>query len=282
MSVEGDVDRRLRFGLKAMKVTRLVVLGVALGAGLIAAVLLLNVIGQDPAAPEVVTQIEEVPSDEVLVAAVDIPIGKAVTVNELSWQKWPSAGLTGAFLVRAKRPDLIKELSGSIARTPFLAGEPIKEQKLIRSDRGFMSAILPKGRRAIAVQVSALSTAGGFILPNDRVDVIITRQRTLNGTERAEWFSETILENVRVLAIDQTIEDRNGEKSVVARETATLELSPPQTEIVAQAQQVGTLSLTLRSIADSRPDAVAEDGRRRRTGVNYVKFGVQTQATTQR
>lgn len=281
MSVEGDVDRRLRFGLKAMKVTRLIVLGVALGAGLIAAVLLLNVIGQEPAT-EVVRQVEEVPSDEVLVASVDIPIGKAVTVNELSWQKWPSAGLTGQFLTRAERPNLIDELSGSIARTPFIAGEPIKEQKLIRSDRGFMSAILPKGRRAIAVQVSALSTAGGFILPNDRVDVIVTRQRTLSGSERSEWFSETILENVRVLAIDQTIEDRNGEKAVVARETATLELSPAQTEVVAQAQQVGTLSLTLRSIADSRPDAVSEDGHRRRTGVNYVKFGVQTQAQTQR
>lgn len=276
------MGRRLRIGLKAMKGKRFLVLAVALGAGLIAAVLLLNIIRQEPdTTPTVVTQVEEVPSDEVLVASVDIPIGKVVTPDELSWVKWPSAGLSGAFLVRANRPNLIEELSGSIARTPFLAGEPIKEQKLIRSDQGFMSAILPKGRRAIAVQVSALSTAGGFILPNDRVDVIVTRQRTTGAGDQTEWFSETILENVRVLAIDQTIEDKDGEKVVVARETATLELSPVQTEIVAQAQQVGTLSLTLRSIADSKPDA-DEDRERRRSGVNYVKFGVQTQATTRR
>ena len=265
-----------------MKSTRIIVLAVALGAGLLAAMLLMNVIGRDDAEPQIVREVEQVPSDEVLVAAVDIPIGKSVTAAELQWQKWPSEGLSDTFLTRARRPELIEELSGAIARTPFLAGEPIKEQKLIRAEAGFMSAILPKGRRAVAVQVSAVNTAGGFILPNDRVDVILTRQRQSNGEEQAQWYSETILENIRVLAIDQSIEDKKGEKTVVARETATLELAPIDAEIIAQAQQVGTLSLALRSIVDSRPDAESDIKRRRRSGVNYVKFGVQTQATTQR
>jgi len=266
-----------------MKTTRILVLAIALGAGLIAAMLLMNLVGGEPEAPQVVREVEEVPSEEVLVAAADIPIGKTVTADDLRWQKWPSEGLGGAFITRATRPDMIQELSGAIARTPFLVGEPIKEQKLIRADAGFMSAILPKGSRAIAVQVSAANTAGGFILPNDRVDVIVTRQESTSTEAGTNWVSETILENIRVLAIDQAIEDKQGEKVVVARETATLELSPNQTEIIAQAQQVGTLSLALRSIADSRPDSqVEERPRHRGNGVNYVKFGVQSRGSAQR
>ncbi|MCW2306515.1 Flp pilus assembly protein CpaB [Rhodobium gokarnense] len=264
-----------------MKVTRIIVLAVALGAGLIAAMLLMNMVGKKPSAPQIVREVEQVPSDDVLVASVDIPIGKSVGPDDLRWQKWPAEGLSPTVITRAKRPDAITELSGGIARTPFLDGEPIKEQKLIRADAGFMSAILPKGRRAIAVQVSALNTAGGFILPNDRVDVVLTRQRNTGNDERAEWYSETILTNIRILAIDQKIEDKKGEKVVVARETATLELTPTQVEVVARAQQVGTLSLALRSIVDARPDADDEPIKKRRSGVNYVKFGLQSQAVSQ-
>ncbi|PLX37964.1 MAG: Flp pilus assembly protein CpaB [Hyphomicrobiales bacterium] len=264
-----------------MKSKRLILIAVAIVAGLLAAMLLVNAIGQKPEKQTVITKVEEIPSDEVLVASVDVPIGKMITPNELQWQKWPQSGLGGAYIVRSSRPQALEELTGTIARTPFLSGEPIKEQKLIRSDRGFMSAILPKGRRAIAVQVSALNTAGGFVLPNDRVDVILTRQRS-NGGERQEWYSETILENVRVLAIDQTIEDREGEKAVVGRETATLELGPSEAEIIAQSQQLGSISLALRSIADSQPGTEETVKRKRRSGVSYVKYGIQTQSTTSR
>ncbi|MBB4304650.1 pilus assembly protein CpaB [Rhodobium orientis] len=264
-----------------MKVTRIIVLAVALGAGLIAAMLLVNMVGKKPGAPQIVREVEEVPSEDVLVASIDIPIGKSVGADDLRWQKWPAEGLSSTVITRSKRPDAIKELSGGIARTPFLDGEPIKEQKLIRADAGFMSAILPKGRRAIAVQVSALNTAGGFILPNDRVDVVLTRQRNTGNDERAEWYSETILTNIRILAIDQKIEDKKGEKVVVARETATLELTPTQVEVVARAQQVGTLSLALRSIVDARPDGEDEPIKKRRSGVNYVKFGLQSQSMSQ-
>lgn len=263
-----------------MRSKRLVVVAVAIVAGLLAAMLLASALRQKPVAPKIIQKVEEIPSAEVLVARTALPIGKLVNAGELEWQKWPQQGLSKSYIVRTSRPKAIEELSGTITRSPFLAGEPIKEQKLIRSDRGFMSAILPKGQRAIAVQVSALNTAGGFVLPNDRVDVILTRQRS-NGGNRQDWVSETILENVKVLAIDQTIEDKDGEKAVVGRETATLELSPSETEIIAQAQQLGSISLALRSIADSQPDsqAVAPSQKRQR-GVSYVKYGVQTQSTT--
>ena len=144
---------------------------------------------------------------------------------------------------------------GAIARSTFYAGEPITEAKLIRTDRGFMSAILPAGKRAVATKIAADTSAGGFILPNDRVDVIMTRQTTTppSGAAATSSITETILNNVRVLAIDQTIEDKNGEKVVVGQ-TATLELTPQQAEILTVAQQMSDrLTLALRSIADSPP-----------------------------
>ncbi len=262
-----------------MRSKRLILVVVAVGAGLLAAFLMVNAVSRKPAAPKVIQRVEQIPSKEVLVAAVDVPIGKMVSERELTWEKWPDSGISKGYITRSARPKAIEELSGTIARSPFLSGEPIKERKLIRSDRGFMSAILPKGQRAIAVQVSALNTAGGFVLPNDRVDVILTRQRN-GGGNRQDWYSETILENVRVLAIDQTIEDREGEKAVVGRETATLELGPREAEIIAQSQQLGSISLALRSIADSQPGSEATVKQKRKSGVSYVKYGVQTQSST--
>ncbi|MEM8811504.1 MAG: Flp pilus assembly protein CpaB, partial [Pseudomonadota bacterium] len=164
-------------------------------------------------------------------------------------------------------------------RSPFLSGEPIKKSKLVKSDQGFMSAILPQGMRAIAVEVRAASTAGGFILPNDRVDVILTREAPAEVLTGDTFISETILENIRVLAIDQTLDEEEDEKVVVAQETATLELSQVQAEIVVQAQQTGSISLALRSIKDSDPNKTA-DTERRRKNVNFLKFGVQSRASS--
>ncbi len=139
---------------------------------------------------------------------------------------------------------------------------------------GFMAAILPSGMRAVSTQISPETGAGGFILPNDRVDVIMTpRGRDDKGGERT---SETILRNVRVLAIDQTVEEKNGQKVVVGK-TATLELSPSQAETLALSQQLGVLSLALRSIADGTLEEKPDDSARH--NVNVVRFGVSTTTT---
>ena len=151
------------------------------------------------------------------------------------------------------RPNAIETLSGSIARAPFVTGEPIREAKLVNAKgSGFMAAILPSGMRAISTQISPETGAGGFILPNDHVDVILTRrERDADKPAGGDTHSsETILTNVRVLAIDQTVEEKNGQKVVVGK-TATLELTPSQTETLALSQQLGTLSLALRSITDA-------------------------------
>ncbi len=262
-----------------MRVTRIAVFVVAIGAGLVAALLIARLVNQEPTVQVVEAAVEEIEAEQVLVAAKSIPLGSSVNTEDLRWQKWPAGATNDSYIVKSEEPEALEELADTIARAPFLSGEPIKKSKLVRSDQGFMSAILPQGMRAVAVEVRAASTAGGFILPNDRVDVILTRESPSNAQTGDTFVSETILENIRVLAIDQTLDEEEDEKVVVAQETATLELTPIQSEVVIQAQQLGSISLVLRSIKDSHPDAVAQDDRRRRS-VNFLKYGVQSRMST--
>ena len=156
-----------------MNRARIVVLTIALGAGGVAAYL---ASGSDSKPPptEPVAQLQTV---DVLVAKSDIGLGQTVTPNDMLWQTWPAAAASNSFIRRSDRPDATKEITGSIARSPFIAGEPIREPKLIKANgSGFMAAILPQGMRAISTEISPETGAGGFILPNDRVDVILTRR----------------------------------------------------------------------------------------------------------
>jgi pilus assembly protein CpaB len=211
-------------------------------------------------------------------------MGQTVSAGDVQWQEWPANAATGNFIRKNDRPKAIETLSGSIARAPFVAGEPIREAKLVNAKgSGFMAAILPSGMRAISTQISPETGAGGFILPNDHVDVILTRRerdadKVAGGDSHS---SEIILSNVRVLAIDQTVEEKNGQKVVVGK-TATLALTPGQAETLALSQQLGTLSLALRSITDAtrKDDPKAEDRLGgHRGGVNIVRFGVGTKTT---
>lgn len=262
--------------VKAMKLARVAVLGVALGAGLIAARMVTNLVNQPPQAVEVVRSEPTVSTEAVLVASKDIMLGARLQDGDLSWQGWPKGNINDGFITRSARPEALAELGGRIARAPMFSGEPVREQRLIQTDRGFMAAILPKGKRAVAVSVEALTTAGGFILPDDRVDVILTRSARRGGNVP----SETILENVRVLAIDTTTVGEQDKKSLPPSRTATVELSPPQAEIIMQAQQAGTLSLALRSAEDSLPGD--DESTTSQGGLRFVKFGVVSQTTTRR
>jgi pilus assembly protein CpaB len=172
-------------------------------------------------------------------------------------------------------------LTGSIARAPFVAGEPIRDAKLVKAKgSGYMAAILPPGMRAVSTEISPETGAGGFILPNDRVDVILSR-RGRDSDKDAPNQAEIVLSNIRVLAIDQAVEEKNGQKVVIGK-TATLELSPPQAETLATSRQLGTISLALRSITDANaPDKpVDEDAVGKRNSVNVIRFGVSSTATT--
>jgi pilus assembly protein CpaB len=145
---------------------------------------------------------------------------------------------------------------------------------------GFMAAILPKGMRAVSMEVSAENAAGGFILPDDHVDVVLTRHDKMQtaGGASDKIVSESILRNVRVLAIDQAVEEKAGQRVVVGK-TATLELTPDQAETLQLAKQQGSLSLALRSLIDSRSDSPEDDDdstSKKRAPINTVRYGVST------
>ena len=264
-----------------MKAARLVVLTVALAAGGVAAMLA----GRSEKPRKVnVAPPPKVASVDVLVAKSNIDIGRRITPSDVVWQKWPANANTGNFIRRKEHPRAIEGLSGAIARSPFVAGEPIRNAKLVMAKgSGYMAAILPSGMRAVSIGVSAQSAASGFILPGDHVDVILTaRDRALEKQTGTEvHVSKTILSDVRVLAIDQQIGEKNGQKVVIGK-TATLELTPSQVETIELARQTGSLALALRSLADvGKGMPHAEDNTDRGSAVNIVRFGVNTLTTPQ-
>ncbi len=262
--------------VQRMKLSRIIVLLVALAAGGIAALLA----GRSNAPPTIAqAPIATIDTTEVLIAASDIGLGQTVSGNELRWQTWPTAAAGTGFIRRNENPEAINQLAGSIARSPFLVGEPIREARLIRAKgSGYMAAILPAGMRAISTDVTPETGAAGFILPNDRVDVILSRR---GGGEKGSGgdtpTSETILSNVRVLAIDQTIEEKGSQRVVVGR-TATLELTRSQAETLVLSRNSGQLSLALRSLADASGVESASDDRSSRS-INILRYGVSTTTT---
>jgi pilus assembly protein CpaB len=264
-----------------MNSARIVVLIIALGAGGVAAYL---ASGSDnkPAPVQPVAQMETV---DVLVAKSDIGLGQTVKLEDLLWQTWPASTVSNTFIRRSDRPDATTQVAGSIARAPFIAGEPIREQKLVKADgSGFMAAILPTGMRAVSTEISPETASGGFILPNDRVDVVLTRhQKNPDHADSNDIVvSQIILSNIRVLAIDQAPKEKDGQNSLVGR-TVTLELKPQQTATLAAARQAGSLSLALRSIADANAVEIPDDNAANRgVSVNVVRYGIPAQTTAQK
>ncbi|TXN63858.1 Flp pilus assembly protein CpaB [Methylobacterium sp. WL6] len=262
-----------------MKPARLAVLAIALVAGGGAAFLMSG--GDPPPPPVVRVEAPAPPTTEVLVAAAELPMGQVLQVADLRWQKWPDDALTPGYITRKDVPKALEETAGATIRSAFLSGEPIRPQKLVRPDSGFMAAILPSGMRAVAIVTDSRGTnsAGGFILPNDRVDVIRTFRDEDNSkaTGSDVQVSQTILTDVRVLAVGQLIQEKNG-TNVVTGETATLALTPGQAEKITLAQKVGSLSLALRSLADSGRPPEAEAAPQE-AALTVMRFGVSRQQT---
>ena len=263
-----------------MKAARLIVLGVALAAGGVAAWLASGSRAPEPppkeAAPPLLATVD------VLVAKYDLVTGQVISGSDLGWQTWPTAS-AGNFIKKTDRPDAVTQFVGAIVRTPLATGEPIRDTKVVMAKgNGFMAAILPHGMRAVSMDVSPETGAGGFILPNDHVDVVLTRRdRVAEKTSGIEkYISETILRNVRVLAIDQVLGEKDGQKVAIGK-TATIELTPPQTETLALSRQLGTISLALRSLVDS-PSSTPEGGEEhdgKGRAMETVRYGVTTQIT---
>jgi len=240
--------------------------------------------GDDPPPPPPVVPQTKIDTVEVLVAKDEIQLGQSISAQNMQWQIWPVAAASPVFVRRSDKPNAIEDLTGAIARAPFVAGEPLRESKLIKANgSGYMAAVLEKGMRAISTEISPETGAGGFILPNDRVDVILSRRdREAEKAGAADiQVSETILSNIRVLAIDQTLGEKDGQKVVIGK-TATLELSPRQAETLALSRQLGTLSLALRSLADAGDSTIVTEDERlagKKAGINMVRFGISTVTT---
>lgn len=238
-----------------MKPARLILLLVAIVAGGLAAFL----VTRGGSAPEqiVTTEVIEEAKTQVLVASLPIGTGERLSATNLQWQDWPEGALRPEYVTIAAMPEATADLSGAVARFEFFPGEPIREAKLARTDQGYLSAVLAQGKRAVSVPVTAASSAGGFVLPNDRVDVLLT-----SNTEAGQ-VSEVVLSNVRILAIGKRLGEvgvSGGQEDPAAPAPtpitfdegtiATLELDPGQAETLITAATQGQLSLTLRSVAD--------------------------------
>ena len=265
-----------------MNTARILVLIIALGAGGVAAYLASGFENKSQSTePTSVLQ-----TVDVLVAKSDIGLGQSVSPENLQWQSWPASTASNSFIRRNERPEATTQIAGWIARAPFIAGEPIRDPKLIKGNgSGFMAAILPTGMRAISTEISPETGAGGFILPNDRVDVILSkREKNPDRGGSADIVnSEVILSNVRVLAIDQAPKEKDGQTSVVGK-TVTLELKPEQAETLARARQSGTMSLALRSIADVNATETGSEDQLAKRGetIKVVRYGVSSPTTIQK
>ena len=196
----------------------------------------------------------EVPTKDVLVAVAPIAGGEVLTPDRVRWQPWPEPGLSDQFILREDQPEAVSELSGSFVNRAFAVGEPIRGDRLMETNINLLSNKISAGKRAVAVKISAENTAGGFVLPGDRVDVIHTVTTVEEQGQPARNESQIIIRNARVLAIDQTAV-QSPEGSAVGQ-TATLELSPDETERVMAAEASGLLALALRAVTDHTEEEI--------------------------
>ncbi len=217
---------------------------------------------------EVVSTVEYV---EVLAAARDIPQGTRLTQDMLKWKKWPAEALEPNLIDQQNQPQALEEYTGAVTRVGLFAGEPILAPKVVKTgEKGQMAALLSPGMRAIAVRITTDSAAAGFIQPGDRVDVILTTQirnpqMTPTGRNAANTYvSNAILENVKVLAIGQTNTPSPDGSSTILGNTALLELSLDDAELLQEAQSRGELSLALRGLDKRMPGHVPSAATTRR------------------
>ncbi len=276
----GEVGLTFIRTARAMKKAQLIGISIAGVFGLAAFVMMKGLVNK-PAPTKVVEK--TINTTEVLVARVDIPLGEIVNDGHFRWQAWPKEAVTSSFITRTGGAASQRDLAGRIARAPFLAGEPITSHKLIKAGAGgVLSAILPAGMRAISTKIKEDTAVGRLILPNDHVDVILTRRmRSKGGAE--QHVSDTLFSNVRVLAIGQQIETKEGKKAPDGNaSTATLELTPRQAELLALANQMGDITLALRSVADLGESTGPANGvninEERGNAIRILRYGTRSRA----
>lgn len=192
--------------------------------------------------------VQAVASTHVLVAARNLSRGQFVRLEDLRWQAWPDEDVPETYLQQGNHQ--LEEFVGAVARVSLIAGEPVTRRRLVKpGERGFLAAVLTPGMRAVAVPINETSGVAGLVFPGDRVDILLTHSVQPFGASRVHKATETVLTDIRVLAIDQMINDTARQPRI--GRTATFELTPHQVEMVQVLRQIGDMSLSLRSLAQT-------------------------------
>ncbi|KSB89841.1 Flp pilus assembly protein CpaB [Caulobacter vibrioides] len=272
-----------------MNPVRIIIVLVAAVSAIGLAVLMQRAMGGKPAKSEAVASspaptLDAKPMTLVLVAKRDLAIGTRLTKDDVEWKAWPADAVSPVYLTNGAAPvepqngaaKAVKTVGeaagvlggappeaaveGAIVRDPLLAGEPVVARKIVRGgEGGYLSVVLSPGARAMAVPVTSETAAGGFILPGDRVDVLISRDAPNSDSNGAgkQVVAETVLQNIRVLALDQATTAEKDAKTIVAA-TATLEVRPAEAEALTRAKASGPVTLALRAYTDlGGPSGVA-------------------------
>lgn len=260
--------------------SRVLLLLVALIAGGLAAFLATRGTTPEPVPvdPQIPAVVEEARVN-VLVATAPIGIGERLSSLNMQWMEWPQNAVRDDYIQQEAMPDALTDMLDAVVRFEIFEGDPIRQQKLVRTEQGYLSAVLDKGKRGISISVSADSASGGFIVPNDHVDIVLTRG-TANGQ-----VSETLVSNVRVLAINSRLgevgrsggpQDPENPRAEIFADVAiaTIELDPVQAETVITATTMGKLSLALRSVIDFK--ATDEGKVQRNAPIRLIRHGVET------
>ncbi len=264
-----------------MNMPRMLILVLAVVAAGAAALLVRGFMGGGtPSAVAMVAPAPTIPTSQVLVASAALQPGQALNATLVHWQKWPKSDVDSTFITQDQTPDLNATLAGTVVRAAMVDGEPLTPAKFVHADAGgFLAATLPSGMRAMSIPITVESGAGGFVLPNDRVDILMTEQISDNPKR---FRARVVLTNIQVLAMDQTFKQDRDQKVVLAK-TATLALTSDQSRIVIKAQAGGPLTLVLRALGDNtKPAPVAAnqndnddgDDAPSGSGVTVIRYGV--------
>lgn len=236
-----------------MNVRSLILVIAALLIAVVTAFMARSLMSGDKAA-ETAAVVKKSTDKKILVAARPLPTGRILLAEDLKWQPWPEDAVSEVYLPEGSAS--ISDMTGKVVRNAFLAGQPLTKDAVVGpNDRGFLAAVLTPGMRAVTVSTSPTSSVAGFIFPGDRVDLVVSHEVERGDAPRLK-VSETIIRNVRVLAIDQAIANESGQAKV--GNTATLEATPKQVEKINVMEQLGDISLSLRPLAENG-DTVGEN-----------------------
>ena len=272
-----------------MSPMRIIILLLALAAAGGAAFLVLQlskprIMTETVTRDQMVVQEKEVSEVDVLTVTRDFAIGETIKAEDMVWAPWPKSSLVEGYFVETTVPASIETLTGSVVKAALYKGEPLLPQKVVqKGEQGLLAAMMDPEMRAVSVEISAESASGGFILPNDRVDLIVTYDQKADDDRgiRERTVASTIIKNVRVLAIDQNYAtNAEGETSRLGS-TATIEVAPKEAELVAMAQRIGDVTLSLRPLdqfvsgteRDPRTDMLDGVGQEAGAGITIIRNG---------